>query len=78
MKRGVIVDTGVLVALLNKKDSYHQWAMSQLKTIQPPLLTCEAVISEVSFLTARNKQGMAAIFNYLKLGIIETPFCFLT
>ena len=76
MKRNVIIDSSVLAALLNKNDTYHQWAVTQLKEIQPPLLTCEAIISEVSFLIGRKQQGINVIFNYLKSGIIELPFCF--
>ena len=76
MKRNVIIDASVLAALLNKNDTYHQWAITQIKDIQPPLLTCEAVISEVSFLIGRKQQGINVIFNYLKSGIIELPFCF--
>jgi predicted nucleic acid-binding protein len=76
MKRNVIIDASVLATLLNKNDTYHQWAVTQLKDIQPPLLTCEAIISEVSFLIECKQQGIDVIFNYLKLGIIELPFCF--
>lgn len=76
MKRNVIVDSSVLAALLNKNDTYHQWAVTKIKEIQPPLLTCEAIISEVSFLIGRKQQGINVIFNYLKSGIIELPFCF--
>jgi predicted nucleic acid-binding protein len=76
MKRNVIIDASVLAALLNKNDTYHQWAITQLKDIQPPLLTCEAIISEVSFLIGRKQQGINVIFNYLKSGVIELPFCF--
>lgn len=76
MKRNVIIDASVLAALLNKNDTYHQWAIMQLKGIQPPLLTCDAIISEVSFLIGRKQQGINVIFNYLKSGIIGLPFCF--
>jgi predicted nucleic acid-binding protein len=76
MKQAVIVDTGVLVALLNKNDEYHQWASAQLKRIQPPLLTCEAIIFETFFLCGKRQQAVKVIFNYLKAGIIKTPFVF--
>ncbi len=76
MKRNVIIDSGVLAALLNKNDTYHQWTITQLKKIQPPLLTCQAVISEVSFLIGRKQQGINVVFNYLKSGVIAVPFCF--
>jgi predicted nucleic acid-binding protein len=50
MNRKVIVDTGILVALQNKNDHYHRWAVDMLAKVAPPLLTCEAVISETCFL----------------------------
>lgn len=40
MRRGVILDTGPLVALLNGSDTYHEWARSRVADIEPPLLTC--------------------------------------
>ena len=76
MKHHAIIDTGALVALLNKNDNYHQWAISQLKTIQPPLLTCDAVISEMNFLIGRKQASISVVFNYLKQGFIQTPFYF--
>ena len=45
----VLLDTGLLVASLNKKDQYHDWAVAQFATMRPPLLTCEAVLSESCF-----------------------------
>ncbi|OIO97040.1 MAG: hypothetical protein AUJ92_04415 [Armatimonadetes bacterium CG2_30_59_28] len=37
---------------------YHAWAHDQFGRIQPPLLTCESVISEACFLL-RHRQGGA-------------------
>jgi predicted nucleic acid-binding protein len=50
MLHQVIVDTGVLVALIDRRDRYHTWVTERLTQIAPPLLTCEAVISETWFL----------------------------
>jgi predicted nucleic acid-binding protein len=50
VKQQVIVDTGPLVAFLSERDTYHQWALSELAGIANPLLTCEAVVTEVCFL----------------------------
>jgi predicted nucleic acid-binding protein len=49
----VIIDTGALLALLSERDLRHDWVKQQLATIEPPLFTCEAVISETSFLLNR-------------------------
>lgn len=46
----VIIDTGVIVALLNKSDRYHEWAVGQWQNVNAPAITCEAVISESCFL----------------------------
>lgn len=48
-RRNVILDAGALVALLNRKDQHYAWAAAQLNEITPPLLTCEAVLSEAHF-----------------------------
>jgi predicted nucleic acid-binding protein len=49
----VIVDTGPLIASINKKDQYHRWAQKQTKKLSLPFLTCEAVLSEAWFLLQR-------------------------
>jgi uncharacterized protein len=47
MRKGIIIDTGVLVAFLVPNDTFHQWAVSSLRNIQYPVLTCEAVLRNV-------------------------------
>lgn len=74
MKQQVIVDTGALVAVINKNDSYHQWAVRQIADIQPPLLTCEAVISEACFLLRRYPQA-TLLLQWLEKGFLSLPFC---
>lgn len=49
----VLLDTGPLVAFLNKRDQYHSWTVSELASMAPTLLTCEAVLSESCFLLQR-------------------------
>lgn len=41
-----IVDTGFLVALVDRKDGCHAWASATAKILPGPWLTCEACISE--------------------------------
>ena len=45
-----IVDTGYLVAFARREDEYHQWALALAGRLQLPLLTCEAVLAETSFM----------------------------
>lgn len=70
MKQHVILDTGPLVAFLNRRDTYHGWAMQQLADIRQPLLTCEAVLSEACFLMRRNAGGIQAVLDLLHNGFM--------
>ncbi len=71
MKSGVIVDTGPLVALLNRRDSHHAWVMRQLAEIQPPMLTCEAVLAEATYLTRAVTGARAALIEMLGEGFLS-------
>jgi len=44
-----IADTGLLVAFVNRRDAYHDWAISLERQMTGPLLTCEAVLAEAAF-----------------------------
>jgi uncharacterized protein len=46
MAQNVIVDAGFIVALLSRRDSHHQWAVTQARQFPPPWKTCEAALSE--------------------------------
>ena len=48
-----ILDTGPLVALLNKRDRHHEWAKEAFARVEPPVWTCEAVITEASHLLGK-------------------------
>lgn len=41
------------MALLDRREARHDWARRQFDTLKAPLLTCEAVLSETSFLLQR-------------------------
>ncbi len=74
MMRMVIVDTGPVVSFLNKQDMFHAWTVEQWGRIKPPLLTCEAVVSEVCFLLRNVHWGQRAVLELLKRNILEVPF----
>lgn len=48
-----LVDSGPLVALLNKRDTHHTRAVSMFERASKPWLVCEAVISETLFILRR-------------------------
>ena len=74
MKRQVILDTGPLVAFINGRDRYHKWSVSQWAQIEPPLMTCEAVLSESCFLLSDTGKGSLTVLELLKRGVLSLPF----
>lgn len=74
MTQPVLLDTGPLVAFLNRRDRYHQWASGQLAQINPPLLTCEAVLSEACFLLRHLRGGAEAVLALLRRGLVRVEF----
>ena len=50
MPEVVLLDTGPLVALLDEDEEYQAWATGRIRGLTPPLLTCEAVLTEACFL----------------------------
>ncbi|MDY6803741.1 MAG: PIN domain-containing protein [Cyanobacteriota bacterium] len=76
MTQKIILDTGPLVAYIDKSDRFHNWAQEVLQGIPMPLFTCEAVISEACFLLRKTYGGKDAVMSLVKAGIIEVPFRF--
>ncbi|XGV96218.1 MAG: type II toxin-antitoxin system VapC family toxin [Leptolyngbya sp. BL-A-14] len=75
MKPQILLDTVVLVALLSKADRYHQWATATVTTANPPLLTCEAVITEACFLLQRDSRNQQAVLSLVSRGAVQIAFC---
>lgn len=70
LRSAVLVDTGPLVALLNANDHHHRWVMQQLASIQPPLITCEAVLAEAAHLVRHLHGGRAALLDMVGEGFL--------
>src|SRR5438105_14425555 len=74
MKRNVILDTGPLVALINRRDGHHKWAAIHWRDIEPPFFSCESVISESCFLLSQTKTGPRIVFEMLSRNVIDVSF----
>ncbi|MEL7068554.1 MAG: PIN domain-containing protein [Cyanobacteria bacterium J06581_3] len=74
MLKQVIADTGVIVALLDQREPMHTQVVQKLAEIVPPMLTCEAVISEAWFLLQRASRGQEGLLLLLRRGQLEVRF----
>ena len=70
----VLLDTGVIVALLDRSEQHHAVCAQVVQTLATPLVTCEAVIAASCYLL-RNLHGAAdAVLENIATGIFQIPF----
>jgi len=72
----VIVDTGPIVALLDADDQQHAWVKAQFARLRPPLLTCEAVLTESCFLIARGGGDASAVIQLAERRVLSVAQLF--
>ncbi len=68
---GSLLDTGPLVAALDRRDPLHEWAAQQLRSLQPPLLSCEAVLSEAGYLMRRSGLDESLPLGWVTSGTLQ-------
>jgi predicted nucleic acid-binding protein len=68
---GAVVDSGPLVAYFCANEARHDWAIQQFANLTPPLLTCEAVLTETCFLLSRQKVPAWRLLENLKFGALR-------
>ncbi len=76
MRHTLLVDTGPLVALLDRSDLHHNWAVQSFKHIRSPLLTCEAVMAETMHLLRKLPPSLKTLSIWHGDGLIRCSFDF--
>jgi predicted nucleic acid-binding protein len=74
VKPVIIVDTGPLIAFLNRHDKYHQWTKDQFERLKPPFYTCESVLSEACFLLRHQPLAQSALLEYFCRELVIITF----
>jgi uncharacterized protein len=69
-----LLDTGVIVALLDRSEKFHQACADALHEILAPLITCEAVIAESCYLLRSLPGAPEAVLENVSAGIFQIPF----
>jgi uncharacterized protein len=70
-----LLDTGPLVAFFDKSDAHHAWAKEQWALAPLPMLTCEAVLAEATYLLHEHA-GLPSqkVLLLIERKIITAPF----
>lgn len=72
--RPVLVDTGFLVALYDRREAPHRVCRLLHEKLENPLVTCEAVIGEALHLLQSLPVAQQNILVSIDQGILEVPF----
>lgn len=69
--RAAIVDTGPLVAFLDRAERHHAWVREQVADLQAPLLVCEPVLAEAMYLLTSLAKAQEALWGLLENGALQ-------
>ena len=69
-----ICDTGPLIAYLNRRDPYHDWAVQVMQQLRPPLLTCEPVLTEAAYFLREDRLDLDPLFQLIERGALRIAF----
>ena len=64
--RGVLVDAGPLVALIDAGDAYHRACVDTLKSIREPLITVWPAFTEAMYILGGSWQGQKALWSRIE------------
>jgi predicted nucleic acid-binding protein len=67
------LDTGCIVAFLDRRERYHQQCMAALSTLTAPLITCEPVLMESCYLLRRVEGANQAILEDVRKRVYQLP-----
>ena len=74
MSKLTIADTGPIVGALTESEEHHRWTVEQMEKLTPPLLTCEAVITEACFLMHNSPDGEQDVLGLVQDGLLKIDF----
>lgn len=72
--RPLLLDTGFIVALLDRSESFHKACARTVREVELPLITCEAVITESCYLLRNLSGAPEAVIENIAAGVFQVPF----
>lgn len=70
----VLLDTGPIVALLDRTQQSHRRCASFLAKLDAPLVTCEAAVAEACYLLRQVPDAVAAVLDNVESGDFLIPY----
>jgi uncharacterized protein len=70
MTANALIDTGAILALLDRTDRWHTMCVDTISQLRLPLLTSEAVLTELFHLVGGSRHEMEAAWKFLRSGAV--------
>ena len=70
MTASALIDTGAMLALLDRSDSWHRVCVDVFQELRLPLMTSEAVLTELFHLVGDRRHEMEAAWQLVSSGAI--------
>lgn len=71
MRVNALVDTGAILALLDRSDRWHRLCVETFSSLQLPLLTSEAVLTELFHLVGDERHEKEGAWRFVRSGVLE-------
>lgn len=70
MPADALIDTGAILALLDKDDRWHESCVDAFQQLRLPLLTSEAMLTELFHLVGDSQKEMEAAWKFVRSGAL--------
>jgi predicted nucleic acid-binding protein len=70
MAADALVDTGAILAILDSSDEWHEPCHNAFRQMRIPLLTSEAVLTELFHLIGNSRAEMETAWNFVRSGAV--------
>ena len=70
MPANALIDTGAILALLDRSDRWHAPCVEAFRQLRLPLLTSEAVLTELFHLVGETRSEMEAAWKFVRSGAV--------
>ncbi len=71
MAADALIDTGAIVALLDRTDRWHGACVDTFRRLRLPLVTSEAVLTELFHLAGDSRREMETAWKFIRTGAIR-------
>jgi predicted nucleic acid-binding protein len=66
-----LIDTGAILALLDRTDRWHEICVETFPSLRLPLITSEAVLTELFHLVGDDRKEMESAWKFVRSGALE-------